>query len=102
MSGQRKRLPVSRHSIWGFKNVNERRQYRAFLIEKQNGACVYCGGDVRQSAHLDHITPLSRGGRDDRLNTQMLCPECNMSKGAHTDEEYRARITKEMVEHHES
>ena len=40
--------------------------------------CAYCG---QPAEHLDHITPLSRGGIDHPSNWQPLCATCNLSKG---------------------
>jgi 5-methylcytosine-specific restriction endonuclease McrA len=43
-----------------------------------------------QSYHIDHMIPLSRGGSNWPSNLQLLCPRCNLSKHAMTDEEWRA------------
>lgn len=55
----------------------------------QHGKCAYCEAPAE---HLDHKTPLSRGGGDDVLNLQWLCAFHNQSKNAKTDEEYRDLI----------
>lgn len=34
-----------------------------------------------ESAHLDHMDPLSRGGEDSILNTLYVCRKCNLAKG---------------------
>ncbi|MDD5604333.1 MAG: HNH endonuclease signature motif containing protein [Dehalococcoidales bacterium] len=31
---------------------------------------------------VDHITPVSKGGKDNPANLQLLCPPCNKKKGA--------------------
>ncbi len=58
------------------------------LRHLQHGACNYCLAPVE---HLDHKTPLARGGTHTISNLQWLCGACNMRKWAQTDEEYRAR-----------
>jgi len=42
-----------------------------------SGNCVYCGAD---SAHVDHIRPLSRGGWEHESNLVPACAHCNLSK----------------------
>ena len=32
--------------------------------------------------HVDHIRALADGGANDRTNLQLLCPTCNIKKGA--------------------
>jgi hypothetical protein len=32
--------------------------------------------------HLDHVHPVCRGGSSDAANLQLLCPACNLRKGA--------------------
>lgn len=43
--------------------------------------CAYCG-KVRDSYHVDHIVPLSRGGADTPENLANACVECNLKKHA--------------------
>lgn len=65
------------------------------LDQQQGGKCAYCdkGWD-----HVDHKHPLSRGGSNDPENLQLLCAFHNVSKGARTDEEYRAILAAPMAE----
>ena len=52
-----------------------------FLFAKQNGFCVYCKSAL-DKFHVDHIKPFALGGDNFPANLQLLCPDCNMSKGA--------------------
>jgi 5-methylcytosine-specific restriction endonuclease McrA len=53
------------------------------LYLKQGGKCAVCRVRVGvKSYHRDHIVPLSRGGSNFISNIQILCPGCNMEKGA--------------------
>ena len=53
---------------------------------RQNGECFWCGtrcGTSPQDTntyHVDHITPLARGGSNWPRNLCISCPSCNMSK----------------------
>lgn len=65
------------------KDIRER------LWAKQNGLCNGCG--VRLSSvvvHLDHIYPVSKGGKNTDDNVQLLCQSCNASKGNKLPGEY--------------
>jgi 5-methylcytosine-specific restriction endonuclease McrA len=44
--------------------------------------CFWCGTDCSEKYDLDHIVPLSKGGRNSRCNLAVSCPTCNRSKGA--------------------
>lgn len=52
------------------------------LLFLQNGKCAVCKDQVSSRYHVDHIMPLSLGGSNNKDNLQLLCPTCNMSKGA--------------------
>ena len=48
-------------------------------IEK--GICRYCGRHVgRANLTMDHVVPLSRGGRSKKGNIVPACKECNNKK----------------------
>jgi hypothetical protein len=46
--------------------------------------CEHCGSCVGPY-HVDHVIPLRLGGRDEITNLQVLCPDCNLRKGARLD-----------------
>ena len=44
--------------------------------------CQYCGDDVsKKSATLDHVLPVSHGGKTTFENTVCACATCNANKG---------------------
>jgi 5-methylcytosine-specific restriction endonuclease McrA len=62
------------------------------LFEAQNGLCVYCKVDLlTTSYHMDHIMPLFLGGSNTDDNIQLLCPACNLHKGAKHPDTYIPR-----------
>jgi 5-methylcytosine-specific restriction endonuclease McrA len=48
----------------------------------QRWLCVACRVDISAAYEMDHIVPLSRGGRHEKHNIQLLCATCNRSKNA--------------------
>lgn len=63
--------------------ISEKDRKRLFA---QN--CAECGA---AGEHVDHIVPLSRGGRHSVGNLQMLCQRCNLNKNSKLTVEWRAR-----------
>lgn len=54
----------------------------------QDAQCIYCLAPLAGSYHIDHKTPVSRGGKNDLPNLHLTCPQCNLAKGAMTHEEF--------------
>ena len=64
------------------------RAVKAAVWLRDGGRCRHCGitdaeATARTGVHLhyDHIVPFSRNGADTENNIQLLCEECNLSKG---------------------
>lgn len=52
------------------------------LTKLQRGRCAYCRIRLSDEMHVDHVTPLKRGGPDRRSNLQLTCESCNLTKSA--------------------
>lgn len=54
------------------------------VLNRDGFACVICGAKKSQGArlHVDHIVPVSRGGKSEISNLRTLCERCNIGKGA--------------------
>jgi 5-methylcytosine-specific restriction endonuclease McrA len=85
---------------WFLKNPDKRREYQHNRVAKikENGGvlsigiseklmalqkfrCACCRVDIKKTGHhIDHITPTSKGGKNEDLNVQLLCPGCNNKK----------------------
>ncbi|MGE0527567.1 MAG: HNH endonuclease [Bdellovibrionales bacterium] len=56
------------------------------------GVCYHCGGRfVRENLTMDHLIPLSRGGRSNKKNIVVSCKQCNSHKKNLTMAEIRLR-----------
>jgi len=59
---------------------------RAHLLHKYD-SCLACGATDR--LEIDHIIPYSKGGTHEISNLQVLCKQCNLSKGNRSSTDYR-------------
>lgn len=57
-----------RHTAWWARRIQE-------------GVCYYCGKNVGAKAlTMDHVVPVSRGGKSKKGNLVPACKECNNKK----------------------
>ena len=78
--------PTRRARIAGNGGSFTLNELNALFIE-QGGCCFYCK-EVLDKTHIDHKTPISRGGTSYIENIALSCPTCNMKKGTKTVEEF--------------
>ena len=52
------------------------------IAELQKWKCAVCGVCLKNGYHIDHIYPLSKGGKHEPYNLQLLCKQCNLTKSA--------------------
>lgn len=54
------------------------------ILLRDNFHCCCCGQGVEDGAklHVDHIIPISKGGKTTEDNLQTLCKDCNLGKGS--------------------
>lgn len=58
---------------------------RKNIYRRDNNTCQYCGRKLRtEDLNLDHVVPLSRGGKNSWENVVCSCISCNMRKGNRT------------------
>ncbi len=81
--------PETMRAIWRNKSARKRaaagthtKDDIADILRLQRRKCAYCKCKVGDDYHVDHIVALAIGGSNDRKNLQVLCPPCNMRKGA--------------------
>lgn len=54
---------------------------RMAVVQKHGTLCAYCGQEA-VPMHIDHVVPLSRGGKSTLANLVVACGPCNIRKGA--------------------
>jgi 5-methylcytosine-specific restriction endonuclease McrA len=59
------------------------------IYKNQSGLCKYCGKEVGNKFHVDHVNPISRGGSNFPDNLVISCQFCNDSKGNKLLSEWR-------------
>lgn len=57
------------------------------ILKRSRGRCAYCG--LRRVLTMDHVVPLSRGGRHSIGNVVAACGSCNSSKNSRLLVEWR-------------
>ena len=59
------------------------RAMRYDVLRRDGFRCVRCGRGREDGVklHVDHIVPVSRGGKSTMDNLQTLCEDCNCGKG---------------------
>lgn len=59
------------------------------IMKRDGFRCVLCGRGAEDGVklHVDHIIPVSKGGKTVRSNLRTLCEDCNVGKRDKYDEE---------------
>ena len=57
----------------------------AAIVSAYESCCAYCGGPYE---HMEHVVPISRGGRTEPGNVVPSCRSCNSRKGTKTPAEW--------------
>ncbi len=70
--------------------------HRSLLMERDEGACVYCRSKDRLC--IDHVVPVALGGDDDPMNLAMACKICNSGKSGRTPEQAGMEIIHEPAQ----
>lgn len=64
------------------------------IYDLQRGRCAYCSVKVFKKYHVDHVTPISKGGTNAKENLCISCPTCNLKKWAMDPIEWANKIGK--------
>jgi 5-methylcytosine-specific restriction enzyme A len=70
------------------QKARDLRQTQWWKMKLSTGLCHYCEQKFTpQSLTMDHVVPLSRGGKSSKNNTVPSCKECNNKKKYYTPTE---------------
>ncbi len=76
---------IERKNSIAFQRQLMTRELREQIKSRDEFKCAHCGVSVSEEPHLllevDHIIPVSKGGKTVPENLQTLCWRCNRSKG---------------------
>lgn len=79
-------------------NINGRERLPRGTVSRigdaQRWRCAICRRSIRKRFQADHVEPVTRGGRHEGRNIQLLCPTCNMRKGAKDPIDYMRSLGK--------
>ncbi len=78
----KKKIPYSKDNIW----------------IRDDGECQYCSKKLeRRKFTLDHVLPISKGGKTSWTNIVACCQECNTYKRDMTLKESKMKLRKEPI-----
>lgn len=69
------------NSIERVERAKVSNELRQEIFERDGYTCVNCGSTEKESLEIDHIKPISKGGKTEPDNLQTLCHDCNARKG---------------------
>ena len=69
---------------------------RKFIYERDGYRCRYCGG--YEDLCIDHVKPVSQGGKNKKSNLVTACRACNSKKAANTPSDAGMKLTDVLVE----
>lgn len=61
-------------------------------LSEQKKVCYWCGARCPKQFHVDHYTPLSKGGKHEECNLVIACQSCNLRKSARDPYEFAAQV----------
>ena len=96
---EREEARIKQEELASAKKEKERDEHRRFVaqqrrlmtdslrydvMQRDGFRCQLCGATAADGykLHVDHIIPVSKGGKTEMGNLRTLCERCNMGKGA--------------------
>ena len=82
------RMKIHYHKRRSAQHIAVDKEYLSILRKYQQNRCFYCGQDMGEHPAIEHLTPVSHGGDNQRWNLVYSCRSCNSKKHDKTMEEY--------------
>jgi len=78
------------------KAISTRDRFEVF--KRDRFTCTYCGGKPPEvTLHVDHITPVAKGGTNDPANLVTSCSDCNLGKSDVPLDQTRAAVSRSTL-----
>jgi 5-methylcytosine-specific restriction endonuclease McrA len=83
---------ITRFDTLANKSINRQRRVppklRLEVLARDGFRCILCGRTAEETTlHVDHITPVAKGGSNELDYLATLCQECNLGKGTQSIED---------------
>lgn len=77
------------------------KRFRVKILQRQDFRCAYCSCDLKgRRMNIEHITPIARGGTNDKNNLVGSCGNCNKDKGNRILSNAEKAKLKQNLKHH--
>jgi hypothetical protein len=75
-------LSIDRKKTKEFQRAIMSDAVRYEIMHRDGFKCQLCGRSAKDGAilHIDHIIPISKGGKTEKSNLRTLCDQCNLGK----------------------
>jgi len=90
---------LPREALEQFKDKKRKaltKEQRFAVKAKCNGKCAYCGIELGDKFHVDHVNAFYRGGKCEMANFMPACAKCNNYKLTSNIEEFRGLISRQL------
>lgn len=88
LSTLNRRMNISAHKRRSAQKIEIDPIFLENLFKAQSGRCFYCDSKLYSYKAIEHLTPLSRGGDNEKYNMVYACKSCNSKKRTKTLEEF--------------
>lgn len=79
------------------KRIAINKKTRQLVKQKTNGMCAYCGCNLHEKFHIDHILPIAHcRGTNNIDNLFAACIQCNNYKSVYTVEQFRSQLQRQV------